>query len=269
MPEGDSIFRAARALDRALRGRVVEKFESVLPALMRVDEDRPVAGRTIESVSARGKHLLMEFSGDLFLHTHMRMNGSWHIYRPGVAWRRPARDMRIVIAAPGVVAVGFNIPVAEFLSSRELARHRELGALGPDPLGDSFDASAVRRRIRALPRAAIGDVLLNQRVLAGIGNVLKSETLFVAETYPFDPVADLSDAELDRIIRTARDLIAMSVRGSGRQTTRSMDPRARLWVYGRGGLPCRKCGTAIESRKTGVDARLTYWCAHCQPSRRA
>jgi len=269
MPEGDSIFRAARALDRVLRGRVVQKFESVLPALMRVDHDRRLAGRTIEAVSARGKHLLMQFSGDLFLHTHMRMNGAWHIYRPGVRWQRPARDMRILIAAPDVVAVGFNIPIAEFLSSRELARHRELGALGPDLLGPSFDEGDARGRIRALPREAIGDVLLNQRVVAGIGNVLKSEILFVAAADPFEHVADLSDADLDRIIRVARELMTMSVRGGGRQTTRSMNPAAKLWVYGRGGLPCRKCGTAIESRKTGIDARLIYWCPRCQRSRRA
>jgi len=267
MPEGDTIFRAARALDRALTGRVVEKFESVLPALMRVDQDRPLAGRTVESVSARGKHLLMEFSGDVFLHTHMRMNGAWHIYRPGVRWQRPARDMRILIAAPDIVAVGFNIPIAEFLSSRDLLRHRELGRLGPDLLAASFDDADARRRIRALPRAAIGDVLLNQRVVAGIGNVLKSEILFVADIDPFERVADVDDASLDRVIAVARQLMAMSVRGDRRQTTRAMDPRTRLWVYGRGGLPCRKCGTRVESKKTGLDARLTYWCPRCQPSR--
>jgi endonuclease-8 len=265
MPEGDSIFRAARALDRALKDQLVEKFESVLPALTRVDEDRPLAGRTIESVSARGKHLLMRFSGDLVLHTHMRMNGSWHIYRPGVRWQRPASDMRIVITAPNVVAVGFNIPVAEFLSSRDLVRHRELGRLGPDLLAASFDDAEARRRIRALPRAAIADVLLNQHVVAGIGNVLKSEILFVAAVHPFERVADVADADLDRIMSVARELMAMSVGGPGRQTTRSMDPAAKLWVYGRGGLPCRKCGTPIESKKTGLDARLTYWCPRCQP----
>src|SRR5438034_5423158 len=267
MPEGDTIFRAAQALDRALAGRLVERFQSVLPALMRVDHDRPIRGRTIESVCARGKHLLMAFSGDLFLHTHMRMNGSWHIYRPGGRWRRPAHDMRILVATPDVVAVGFNVPIAEFLSARDLRRHRELGALGPDLLDASFDQSEVRRRVRSLPRETIGDVLLNQRVLAGAGNVFKSEILFVAAVDPFTRVDDLADADLDRIISVARELMAMNTRGTGRQTTRSMDPRSKLWVYGRGGLPCRKCGAPIQWRKTGVDARLTYWCPRCQPSR--
>ena len=151
--------------------------------------------------------------------------------------------MRILVAAKNVVAVGFNIPVAEFLSSREIVRHRELGALG-------------------------ADVLLNQRVVAGVGNVLKSEILFVAATCPFERVADLTDADIHRIVGVARELMAMSVRGRGRQTTRSMDPRAMLWVYGRGGLPCRRCGAMIESRKTRTDARLTYWCPRCQPPRR-
>ena len=265
MPEGDSIFRAAQALDRALRGAVVERFESVVPALMRVDYDHPIRGRTIESVSARGKHILMAFSGNLILHTHMRMNGSWHIYRPGVRWRRPAREVRLLVATANVVAVGFNVPVAEFLVPRDLPRHRELGALGPDLLDPSFDATEARRRIRASMGETIGDVLLNQRVMAGVGNVLKSEILFVAAVHPFTRVGDLADFDVDRMISVARKLMAMNVRGSGRQTHASMNPQSKLWVYGRGGLPCRKCGTPIQSRKTGVDARLTYWCPRCQP----
>jgi len=264
MPEGDTIFRAARTLNRVLAGQLVVRFESVLPALMRVDHDRPLAGRTVESVAARGKHLLMAFSGDLILHTHMRMNGSWHIYKPDERWRRPSREMRLVIATAKVVAVGFNIPIAEFLTAREIERHRDLAALGPDVLDESFAAIEAHRRARLHPEGAIGDVLLNQRVVAGIGNVLKSETLFVAAVEPFTPVGVLDDADLDRIIATARELTAMSARGAMRKTTRSMDPNAKLWVYGRGGLPCRKCGTPIQSRKTGADARLTYWCPRCQ-----
>src|SRR5438477_1913348 len=139
MPEGVTIFRTAEALHRALAGRVVERFESNLPALTRVDHDRPIGGRTIESVTSRGKHLLMAFSGDLVLHTHMRMNGAWHLYRPGVRWRRPARDMRLLVATAPYVAVGFTIPVAEFLSGRGLERHHELAALGPDLLDPAFD----------------------------------------------------------------------------------------------------------------------------------
>src|SRR5687768_9942251 len=131
MPEGDSIFRAARTLHRALAGKVVTRFESVLPALTRIDEDAPLAGRTVEEVSAAGKHLLMRFSGDLVLRTHMRMNGSWHIYRPGERWQRPAADMRIVVGTDDFVAVAFTVPVAEFLSARALARQPDLRRLGP------------------------------------------------------------------------------------------------------------------------------------------
>src|SRR5439155_21132568 len=149
MPEGDTIFRAAQTLHRVLAGYVVVRFESVLPALTRVDEDHPVAGRTIDSVSSRGKHLLMQFSGDLILHTHMRMNGSWHLYRPRDRWRAPARDMRLLVATASYVAVGFTIPVAEFLSGRGLQRHKELTALGPDLLDPRFDRDEVLRRIRA------------------------------------------------------------------------------------------------------------------------
>ncbi|PWT80134.1 MAG: DNA lyase [Blastocatellia bacterium] len=272
MPEGDSIFRTAQALHRALAGSHVSRFESMLPALTRIDVDRTLAGRRVESVTARGKHLLMAFSGDLILHTHMRMTGSWHVYRPGERWRRAARDMRIIIETTNAVAVAFNVPVAEFLSTRELARHTQLRALGPDPLDPSFDCAEVIHRMHEHDREAIGDVLLNQRVLAGLGNVFKSEVLFVAGIDPFRTIAVLSDDELQRVVDVAKKLLAASVmspsqtlsRAAGRRTTRSLDPTANLWVYGRAGKPCRRCGTLVRSARTGLDARLTYWCPRCQ-----
>src|SRR5438132_5813899 len=267
MPEGDTIFRTAQTLHRVLAGRLVVRFDSTFPALTRVDVDRPIAGRTIDSVVSRGKHLLMTFSGDVILHTHMRMNGAWHLYRPGGQWRRPARDMRILVATADAIAVGFNVPVAEFLSARDVLRHRDLAALGPDLLDAGFDAGEARLRLRASPDTAAGDALLNQRAIAGIGNVLKSEVLFAAGIDPFTRVGQLSDADLDHIVAVARQLMAMSVRAAGRQTTKSLNPNARLWVYGRGGLPCRKCGMRVQAKKTGIDARLTYWCPRCQPPR--
>src|SRR5438445_13308462 len=130
MPEGDSIYRAAQAMHRALAGKTVTSFESVYPALSRIADDHPIVGRTVESVSSRGKHLLIAFSGDLTLRTHMRMNGSWHTYPSGARWQRPARDMRVLVGTGDAVAVGFNVPVAEFLTARDLERHRELQALG-------------------------------------------------------------------------------------------------------------------------------------------
>jgi endonuclease-8 len=275
MPEGDTIYRAAQTLQRALAGSSVTRFESAFPALNRIDEDRPVAGRTVESVSARGKHLLMAFSGDLILRTHMRMHGSWHIYRPGERWQRPARDMRILIETNAFVAVGFNVPIAEWLTGRDLSRHRELTALGPDLLAPAFDPADALQRMHAHRHDSIADALLNQRIVAGIGNAFKSEILFIAGVDPFQLVGTLSDDELMRILSESRTQLRSNVLDrtqtlspvSGRRTTRSLDPRARLWVYSRGGKPCRVCGTPIRARKTGLDARLTYWCPRCQPSR--
>ena len=279
MPEGDTILRAAQTLHRVLAGHTVTRFDSVYPALTRIAEDTPIVGRTIESVAARGKHLLMTFSGDLILRTHMRMNGSWHIYRTGARWLRPARDMRVLVATADAVAVGFNVPVAELLSRRELERHRQIRQLGPDLLAGAgsayqyeIDLPAILARMRARGREPIAEVLLNQRVLAGIGNVFKSEILFEAGVDPFCPVGSLSDADLERIARIARNQMAASVLDRaktltpaiGRRTTRSLDPGVRLWVYSRGGKPCRRCGTIIKSKKTGLDARLTYWCPQCQ-----
>jgi endonuclease VIII len=264
MPEGDTILLAARSLHRALAGQVVLRFESVFPQITRVADGNRITGRTIESVSARGKHLLIAFSGDLLLHTHMRMNGSWHIYPRGARWRRPPRDMRILIATERAVAVGFNVPVAELLTARELARHDELRSLGPDLLAESFDRVEVLRRMRGHDGDPIADVLLNQRVVAGIGNVFKSEILFLARLYPFTPVAQLTDTQLDEVIAIARKVMAVSVAVGHRTTRSSLDPGGRLWVYSRSGKPCRRCGQIIASKKTGLDARLTYWCPQCQ-----
>lgn len=273
MPEGDTIFRAARTLHRALAGKQVTAFESALPALNRIHDDSPVTGRTIERVDTAGKHLLMHFSGDLVLRTHMRMNGSWHIYRRGERWQRSRRDMRIVIATADFEAVGFNIPVAEFTSARTLGKHRELRKLGPDVLSKNFDAGAALGRLRDRGTTAIADALLNQRVLAGLGNVYKSEVLFMCRVNPFALVQDLDDATLATIVETGRrvlranvsDGLALMTTYTGfRRTTARSDPKERLWVYGRARLPCRRCGAAIRVRKQGTDARLTYWCPECQ-----
>lgn len=275
MPEGDTIFRAARTLHRALAGKSVVRFESMLPALTRVHEDTPVTGRTIDDVRAHGKHILMRFSGGLALRTHMRMNGSWHIYRPGETWQRPRRDMRIVVGTEDFDAVGFNIPVAEFVRDRDLSRHKELRRLGPDLLSEDFDEGEAVARIRAQGDKAIADVLLNQSVLAGIGNVYKSETLFACGVSPFARAGALQEQAIVSLVRTARrflqanvstGLATMTTYTGFRKTTRRDDPAERLWVYGRANRPCRRCGTSISVRAQGPDARLTYWCSGCQPS---
>lgn len=269
MPEGDTIFRAAARMHQALSGRQVTRFSTVFPQLSRVDDDAPLAGRNIERVYAAGKHLLVQFSGDLYLRTHMRMHGSWHLYRQGERWRRPHDQMRVVIETPDFVAVGFTIPVAELLTARELERQPDLQKIGPDLLAPTFDAGEAKRRIRERGELEIADALLNQRVLAGIGNVFKSEILFVAGVNPFAAVASLDDATLDRILAHARRLLVSNI-GEGapsvRATTGRLDPRYQLWVYGRAGKPCLRCGATIGRTKQGPDARSTYWCPSCQAS---
>lgn len=274
MPEGDTIFRTARTLHRALAGGRVTAFDTVLPALARVAEDSPIVGREVVGVRSVGKHLLIDLSGDLVLRTHMRMSGSWHIYRPGERWHRARSAMRVLIGTADYVAVGFDIPVAEFLTARQLARHAGLRALGPDLLDDAFDAHEAVRRLGELTGRPLGDALLDQRALAGIGNVFKSEVLFLAGLDPFRSVGSVTTEELAKVVETARALLRANVIdaarvpaatwGGSRRTTRQIDPRARLWVYGRGGRPCRRCGTAIAYRKQGPDARGTYWCPRCQ-----
>ena len=273
MPEGDSIFRAARTLHRALAGALVTRFESMFPALTRVHDDAPLTGRTVESVQSIGKHILMRFSGDLILRTHMRMNGSWHIYRPGEPWKRPRRDMRIIVGTAGFEAIGFNIPVAEFMAGRDLQRHDELRRLGPDLLGADFDEDEAFRRVRAHASETIADVLLNQRVMAGVGNVYKSEVLFACGVNPFRPASEVTDAQVRNLIATARRFLQLNVGTQWapmttyaglRRTTGSGDPAERLWVYGRARQPCRKCGTPIDVKPQGADVRLTYWCPKCQ-----
>jgi endonuclease-8 len=278
MPEGDTIHRAADTLQRAIGGQVVTRFESVLPKLTRADADAPIRGRTVERVEARGKHLLIWFSGDLVLRTHMRMNGSWHIYRPGERWQRPHRDMRIVLETPAMHAIAFTVPVAEFVTSRDLANHDVVAELGPDPLSDTFNAEQALERMQAHGDIEIADVLLDQSVIAGIGNVFKSEVLFGARVNPFVPVSQLTREQLATIVAVATRFMRANV-VSGvvcgfcrtarmRGTTGRADTSARVGVYGRGGQPCRRCGTAISRQKQGPYARSTYWCPKCQPNPR-
>jgi len=258
MPEGDTIHRIARTLHAALAGKHVTKFESVFAQLARVD----VTGRTIERVVANGKNLIIDFSGDLHLRTHLRMNGAWHIYRPGERWQKRRIDMRLVIETSDFVAVGFNIPIAEFHDARSLARIE----IGPDLLAETFDMSDALRRIREHQQREIAEVLLMQRVVAGIGNEYKNELLFIEKINPFARVEQISDAQLLALLQTARKLMRVNVdkREFGRWTTGSMDPSKKQFVFGRAGEACRVCGSAIEFRKQGADARGTYWCAKCQ-----
>jgi endonuclease-8 len=275
MPEGDTIFRAARTLHRALAGEVVTGFESVLPKLERVEVDCGVTGRTMEKVEANGKWTLMHFSGDLILLTHMLMSGSWHIYRPGEKWRRPSVDMRLIIRTSKIEAVGFNVPVAEFHIADSLRRRRGFNRLGPSVLAPEYDDAEIMRRLRSRPDLSIGEALLSQSLLAGIGNVFKSEICFACGVHPFRKVGWLSISELASLVSTARKFLLANVADNSgdkivtyagiRRTTGRTDSEENLWVYARRGERCRRCGTKIESRKQGIDARTTFWCPNCQP----
>jgi endonuclease VIII len=275
MPEGDTIYRTARTLQLGLGGQIVTRFESVLPKLSRIDDDEPLAGRTIEKVDSQGKWLLIHFSDDLILLTHMLMSGSWHIYRPGEEWQRPTGQMRIVIATEKLIAVAFLVPVAEFHTSESLARREGFKDLGPRLLDAEVDEADVARRLRTRPELEIGVALMTQSLLSGIGNVYKSETCFACAVNPFRRVESLRDADLASLISTARKFLRANVSETSgdqivtytgmRRTTGRANPAARLWVYRRTGEPCRKCGGRIESRKQGVEARSTFWCPTCQP----
>lgn len=274
MPEGDTIFRAARTLNRALGDKAVTRFESTYPLLTRFNEDSPLIGQTVEQVESRGKWMLIHFSGGATLVTHMLMSGSWHIYRPGERWQQPRRDMRIVLETADFVAVGFRVPIAEMHSPRSLARERRIPGTAVDLLNPAFDASAALQRMMARGDEELGVVLLHQRVLAGIGNVFKSEACFAAGLNPFRRIATISQEQAAEIISIARRQLGFNVQedmshpafqAKGRRTTNEMDPSASLWVYGRAGDSCRKCGEPIETRRQGSEARVTFWCPHCQP----
>ncbi|HET9373309.1 MAG TPA: DNA-formamidopyrimidine glycosylase family protein [Vicinamibacterales bacterium] len=271
MPEGDTIFRAARTLQRALAGRTIARFETQLAALAAVDRRAPIAGRSVIEVSARGKHLLIALSGGLVLRSHMRMQGSWHLYKPGERWRAPRRDARIVITTAEWLAIAFCVSDAEFLTTAELNRHARVSALGPDLLSASFDPVEARVRLRAAPSRHLADAILHQQSMAGLGNVFKSEVLFLCGLDPFQSVAGVSDGDLDRVTAQSQALMRLNVaegaiaggRGSGRVTTGRLNPRERLWVYGRAGKPCFKCGTTIATAAE-TNGRRTYWCPACQ-----
>lgn len=280
MPEGDTIFRTADTLHRALAGKPIIRFETVLATLARVNDDSPIRGRHVERVTSAGKHVLIAFSpqgehhGRLVLRTHMRMHGSWHVYRPGDRWRRPRRDMRILIATADVEAVAFTVPVAEFLDEPAMRRSEPLRRLGPDLLGDAFDGAEAMRRLRNWPDRRIAEALLDQRMVAGIGNIYKSEVLFLSRVHPETVVGRLTDDALRRILAMARTLLRVNVthpRGGiatyrGFRRSRTGGQSDQTYVYRRAGRPCRRCGSSILVRAAGLDARLTYWCPVCQPA---
>ena len=268
MPEGDTIFRTAEVLRAALVGRsITDARAQPRPGLRRVPDLSVLIGATVTSVDARGKHLLIGFDNGLSLRTHLRMSGSWHRYRPNEPWRRPMRQASAILSTPESVAVAFNTPVVELLTDAGLRRSTPLSALGPDLLGREFDADEALRRLRERDEQELGNALLDQRAVAGIGNVYKSEVAFLERLDPWDAVAAFNDDELRAVLATSRRLLQANTRGGARVTTGSGARGEALWVYGRGGRPCRRCGALIRQGRQGELARLTFWCPRCQPSR--
>jgi endonuclease VIII len=251
MPEGDTIHRTARTLAKAIGQRTVTRCT--------LADD--LAGHIVSAVEARGKNLLVRFDDGRTLHTHMMMEGSWHIYRPGEPWRRASFAAVAVVETDVWVAVCFDAPIAELLPAGvepELVRR-----LGPDLLDAGADLDEAIARLRTFDELAIGDALLHQHLVAGIGNVFKSEALFRTRTDPFLHVGDLNDGALLALLEEARAMMQQSL-ALGVRATRRRFGGSRLWVYGRSGKPCFVCATPIRMRRQGEHARSTYFCPCCQ-----
>jgi len=273
MPEGDTLARIATVLGKALSTDQVVAARG-RPGGARLDL---VVGHHVESVEARGKHLLIGFSNGLTLHTHLAMNGEWHRYRPGERWHRSPSRAVAVIETERQVAVCFDAPTVELLETRALTVHARLNRLGPNLAREDFDIEAGLAALRDPSRAAsaIGDALLDQRAVAGFGNVYRSELCFLERLSPFTPVAEVPDSTLRRLLERGAVLVRANSAGGARVTTDHGTPGA-LNVYGRTGRPCRRCGTVIQStvvrRETpagGATPRRVYWCPRCQESGKA
>jgi len=264
VPEGDTVWRTARHLDRALSGSVLVVSDFRVPAHATVD----LAGQEVVRTLSRGKHLLTRIGDDLSLHSHLLMEGAWHLYRPGASWRRPAHQARVVLTTPDWTAVGFSLGVLELL--RRDQEEDVVGHLGPDLLGPDWDEDEAVRRLLADSQRTIGEALLDQRNLAGIGNLYKSELCFLAGVHPWTPVADVPD--LLRLVRRARAMLEANKERVEQVTTGDLRRGRRTWVYRRDRQPCRRCGTTIQvamqgegSDLGGPEQRATYWCPNCQP----
>lgn len=260
MPEGDTLFKAAARLRPALAGHSLTRFEA--PRLV---GDRPPLGTRIDDVEARGKHLLVHFDGGLTLRTHLRMTGSWHLYRVGERWQKGAHLARAVVGADsGWEAVCFQAPVVETYH-RALGEPDAFAALGPDLCRPESLADAVldqvleRAAALAGPGTTLGEALLDQRIAAGIGNVYKSEACWAVRLDPGRPLADVAPEDRRRVWATAARQLQANLGHAERRTH-----PAGLAVYGRRGQPCRRCGTAIRMARQGEQARSTYWCPSCQ-----
>ena len=284
MPEGDTIFRTARALNRALAGKPIVYFDTGLAQIAQSHDQTPFTGQIVTQVESRGKWLLIHFAdpslpaqtSERILATHMLMSGSWHLYQPHDPWQDKDANARILIEVADHQAVGFRIPVAKIYTPQTLARDKKIPHHDHDVLHAGFDAKAAIDRLLARTNDELGDAILRQDVLAGVGNVFKSEICFTLKLSPFRKVSTLTRRQAKEVVETAQKLLAANVledstdrivtySGKNRRTTRNAEPGDNLWVYSRKGEPCRICKTPIQRALQGRNARSTYWCPHCQP----
>ncbi|MBA3301106.1 MAG: Fpg/Nei family DNA glycosylase [Thermoleophilaceae bacterium] len=257
MPEGDTIHYAAKRVGDALVGAEIESIETPHPRHGKARWPERLDGRSVRSVGAHGKHLFMRFDGDLTLHSHLRMGGKWGVYERGRRWTRSARRAWLVMCTEDHEVVQFDGPVLELMTESRSRFDSRLAALGPDMLAPEFDEDSFIRRLRGDdPTRGIGDALLDQRNLAGIGNVWKSEGCFYAGIDPWRSVADVSDAEVREIVRLTRPAMQKSVENHGR-------PRD-VRIFEKHGRPCPRCGNSVRARGQGDENRTTYWCPGCQ-----
>lgn len=259
MPEGDSVYRAAARLHDTLAGRVLTVADLRVPA----HATAALTGLRVLDVTPRGKHLLTRLEGGLTLHTHLRMDGRWEVYRPGERWSGgPAWQIRAVLGTDDGTAVGYRLPVVELLRTAD--EGRAVGHLGPDLLGPDWDPAEAVRRLAADPCRPLAEALLDQRNLAGIGNVYANELCFLAGVTPWTPVGDLP--ALDRLVGRARQVLEANKLRAGHVTTGDTRPGRGTWVYGRAGRPCARCGTRVLTASQGrpPQDRVAFWCPYCQ-----
>jgi endonuclease VIII len=254
MPEGDVIWYTARRLHEALAGRVLTRSDFRVPRFATTN----LTGQAVTEAVARGKHLLIRTDGDVTIHTHLRMDGFWRV-RPAADRLRDSHRIRLLLANAEWQAAGYLLGVTEVLPTKD--EDRVTGHLGPDLLGPDWDAAEAVRRLRADPERPVAEALLDQRNLAGIGNLYKSEVLFLRGISPWRPTGQVDD--LEALVGLARRLLDANKARIGHVTTGDTARGRENWVYGRRGLPCRRCGTPIRADNGD---RITYWCPSCQPS---
>lgn len=259
MPEGDTIHRAATRLRAVIENQLVERAESRWLG----EAAKSLLGRTITSVEARGKHLLMKLDDGRVIHSHMGMTGSWHIYRPGETWQKPVQRAAISMESKDVVVVCFTPKLLEILSASSLRRHDYLNRLGPDLLAEKVPDQTALERFRQSNNLPIGQAVMNQTIVSGIGNVYKSEVLFHLQIHPLTLVGELSDEQLLAVVSQATKMMSHNLDGRPRTTRFALDG-GRFYVYGRSGKPCYACGTPIEVIRQGDLGRTTYFCPRCQ-----